>query len=442
MFSEGQRPITIAIGATTPIYLPLYMALEHNSYGMLPNCEMRSPPALEDSSFNADQWVQQQVHSGQADFGLCDPCVLQPSYDRVLVVGGLVIRAAFWVVTKGLSCPDWDHLLKAAPDRLLVYPEGMTGHQVYRRLLRDRRAGDPSRWPDPTSVRPRDDIKELRELDGKTVLITANIVGALQLRRESPDDYEVHLCCSTYRGLGDIVTTGVIAQTPQYDPEEQRRNRLKQFVAALQYALVDVRRRPVEAAAVLARYTNAGGEAQDAYDAVHRMVADEVWPHHLGISRPAWQATLDFHSTDVGNGGRLPREALPNSEFAERAYFRHVAKWARRSEPPRRYQVFVSSTYKDLQRERLGVADTLRELGHMVAGMEFFPGELEGTWDVIRKSIDESDVYVVLVANRYGSLCTGRGRVVDGARVPLRMQEGNVVDHPFSFQRFRQGGIR
>ena len=382
------------------------MALEHDFYGMLPNCTTRPPPENGGSYLNADEWVQNQVHSGQADFGVCDPCVLQARYDRVLVVGGLVTGAAFWVVTKGLSCPDWDHLVTAAPDRLLVYPEGMTGHRVYQRLARKtRRYGDAPPWPDPTPVQPHDDINDLRESGGKTVLITPNIAGALRLRRESPEDYEVHLCCSTYPGypnFGHIVTSGIIAQTPQYDPEEQVRNRLKQFVAALQYALVHIRRRPDKAAGLLSSDVNPSIETQDANDAVHRMLTDEIWPHHLRVSRSAWQATLDFHGTD--DDKRMARERALTNEYADSAYSRHVLKWARWSEPTRRYQVFISSTYQDLRTERREVAETLRMLGHNTVGMEIFPGESRDAWEVIKNFIDESDVYVLLIANRYGSL--------------------------------------
>lgn len=70
----------------------------------------------------------------------------------------------------------------------------------------------------------------------------------------------------------------------------------------------------------------------------------------------------------------------------------------------RRYQVFVSSTYEDLEAERTEAIQALLELDCMPAGMELFPAANEQQWTWIKKIIDESDYYVVIVAGRYGSV--------------------------------------
>jgi len=46
----------------------------------------------------------------------------------------------------------------------------------------------------------------------------------------------------------------------------------------------------------------------------------------------------------------------------------------------KRYQVFVSSTYDDLQEERKQVVQVLLEMGHIPAGMELFPAADEDQW--------------------------------------------------------------
>lgn len=69
-----------------------------------------------------------------------------------------------------------------------------------------------------------------------------------------------------------------------------------------------------------------------------------------------------------------------------------------------RYQVFVSSTFVDLQEERKEVMQALLELGCIPAGMELFPAADEEQWSLIRRVIDESDYYVVIVGGRYGSV--------------------------------------
>lgn len=70
----------------------------------------------------------------------------------------------------------------------------------------------------------------------------------------------------------------------------------------------------------------------------------------------------------------------------------------------KRYQVFVSSTYGDLKRERQEVMQALLELDCMPAGMELFPAANEDQWSVIKQVIDDCDYYIVVSAGRYGSL--------------------------------------
>lgn len=70
----------------------------------------------------------------------------------------------------------------------------------------------------------------------------------------------------------------------------------------------------------------------------------------------------------------------------------------------RKYQVFVSSTYEDLQRERQEVMHVLLELDCIPSGMELFPAADEDQWSLIRGVIDDCDYYIVIIAGRYGSI--------------------------------------
>jgi len=70
----------------------------------------------------------------------------------------------------------------------------------------------------------------------------------------------------------------------------------------------------------------------------------------------------------------------------------------------KRYQVFVSSTYTDLIEEREIVIKTILEFDCIPAGMELFPATDEKQFDYIKKVIDNSDYYLVIVGGRYGSL--------------------------------------
>lgn len=71
----------------------------------------------------------------------------------------------------------------------------------------------------------------------------------------------------------------------------------------------------------------------------------------------------------------------------------------------KRYQVFISSTYKDLQEERKAVSDTLLSIDCIPVGMEEFPAADEEQFEFIKKIIDESDYYVLIIGGRYGSVC-------------------------------------
>jgi hypothetical protein len=71
---------------------------------------------------------------------------------------------------------------------------------------------------------------------------------------------------------------------------------------------------------------------------------------------------------------------------------------------PAKYQVFISSTYEDLQAERDQVIKAVLEMGHIPVGMEMFSAADDEQWRIITRHIDESDYYVAIVAHRYGSV--------------------------------------
>jgi Domain of unknown function (DUF4062) len=68
-----------------------------------------------------------------------------------------------------------------------------------------------------------------------------------------------------------------------------------------------------------------------------------------------------------------------------------------------RYQVFLSSTFRDLREERQAVLEAILELGHFPAGMEAFPAADATPWELIRSIIADSDYYILIVGGKYGS---------------------------------------
>ena len=70
----------------------------------------------------------------------------------------------------------------------------------------------------------------------------------------------------------------------------------------------------------------------------------------------------------------------------------------------KKLQVFVSSTYTDLKEERQAAVEAILSAGHIPAGMELFTAGDESQMTVIKRWIDESDVYLLLLGGRYGSV--------------------------------------
>lgn len=69
----------------------------------------------------------------------------------------------------------------------------------------------------------------------------------------------------------------------------------------------------------------------------------------------------------------------------------------------KKLQVFVSSTFTDLIEERQAAVEAILDAGHIPAGMELFKAG-KSQMQTIRKWIDESDVYMLILGGRYGSI--------------------------------------
>ncbi len=70
----------------------------------------------------------------------------------------------------------------------------------------------------------------------------------------------------------------------------------------------------------------------------------------------------------------------------------------------KKYQIFVSSTYTDLKEERQAAVEAILEAHHIPAGMELFSAGNISQLDTIKKWIDESDIYMLILGRRYGSI--------------------------------------
>lgn len=72
----------------------------------------------------------------------------------------------------------------------------------------------------------------------------------------------------------------------------------------------------------------------------------------------------------------------------------------------KRYQIFISSTLKNLQKERLSLIQAVLRKGYYPAGMEWFPGIDEEQFEYIKQIIDDSDYYVIILGGLYGTIAS------------------------------------
>ena len=75
----------------------------------------------------------------------------------------------------------------------------------------------------------------------------------------------------------------------------------------------------------------------------------------------------------------------------------------------RSFTVFVCSTFSDLTQEREGVLDAIRRLKLQHDSMEFFGARAEQSIETCLDEVRSSDVLVVIVGHRYGSLAPDLG---------------------------------
>lgn len=76
----------------------------------------------------------------------------------------------------------------------------------------------------------------------------------------------------------------------------------------------------------------------------------------------------------------------------------------------KKYQVFISSTYKDLIEERHKITNTLLMADCIPAGMEAFVASDDEQFTIIKKVIDLCDYYVLIIGDRYGSINVETGK--------------------------------
>lgn len=93
----------------------------------------------------------------------------------------------------------------------------------------------------------------------------------------------------------------------------------------------------------------------------------------------------------------------------------------------KRLQVFVSSTYTDLIKERQSAVEAILTARHIPAGMELFTAGDESQMEVIKQWIDESDVYLLILGGRYGSMEPISGKSYTHLEFEYALEQGKPL---------------
>jgi len=93
----------------------------------------------------------------------------------------------------------------------------------------------------------------------------------------------------------------------------------------------------------------------------------------------------------------------------------------------KKLQVFLSSTFKDLKVERQAAVEAILSSGHIPAGMELFSAGDESQMQVIKRWIDESDVFLLILAGRYGSIEPRSGKSYTQLEFEYALERGKPL---------------
>lgn len=93
----------------------------------------------------------------------------------------------------------------------------------------------------------------------------------------------------------------------------------------------------------------------------------------------------------------------------------------------RKLQIFVSSTFTDLIEERQAAVSAILKAGHIPAGMELFTAADRSQMDIIKNWIDESDVYMLILGGRYGSIEPTTGKSYTELEYDYAVEQGKAL---------------
>jgi Domain of unknown function (DUF4062) len=148
-----------------------------------------------------------------------------------------------------------------------------------------------------------------------------------------------------------------------------------------------------------------------------------------GMRQRHTKASLTLR-TVCARGRIYDRPLLRSSARAEGAQLISKAvRTANNSEATlkRKFQVFISSTFTDLIAERQAAVAAVLKASHIPAGMELFTAGDRSQMTTIKEWIDQSDVYMLMLGGRYGSVEKTSGVSYTELEFDYALQQGKPV---------------
>lgn len=93
----------------------------------------------------------------------------------------------------------------------------------------------------------------------------------------------------------------------------------------------------------------------------------------------------------------------------------------------KKLQIFISSTYLDLEEERQAAVEAILGSKHIPAGMELFRAGNTSQWETIKRWINESDIYMLILGGRYGSIEPKSGKSYTQLEYEYAIEQGIPV---------------
>lgn len=76
----------------------------------------------------------------------------------------------------------------------------------------------------------------------------------------------------------------------------------------------------------------------------------------------------------------------------------------------RTFKVYISSTHDDMKAECTAAYEALVTSGNIVSGNGYLSEETIGNFGVIQRDIETSDIFILILGGRYGSICPETGK--------------------------------